>query len=360
MATGMQTGKSLEHAATAVWALTPNGKVLGTHICELLPNSSLFLSNRLGELPQTRYNVMGFDRLADAVSDHFTRYDCHVFIFSTGIAVRILAPLLASKLRDPAVVVVDDRAQHAVSLLSGHIGRANAYTLELAGLIHADPVITTATDVNQLPAIDSVARERGLIIENPEQIKAVNMNFLKGLPVAVYDPCGALLPHLPTELVESIASPPAQGPGVFCSWETDSVPRETLILRPRVLHLGIGCNRETPFKVILSFFRDTMKKFGISRQSIASLSTTEIKHDEKGILSLGSHLNVPLNLYSKDQLNSVETIENPSSVVEKHLGVKSVCEAAAILASMNGHLMVPKQKNPDVTLAVAITATHCT
>jgi cobalt-precorrin 5A hydrolase len=111
---------------------------------------------------------------------------------STGIVVRIIAPLIRSKLEDPAVVVVDDRGNHAISLLSGHLGGANALAAEVAELIRAKPVITTATDVNQILAIDVLAKEKHLIIENPEAIKIVNMALLKGERIGLHDPYGLM------------------------------------------------------------------------------------------------------------------------------------------------------------------------
>ncbi|MFP4310235.1 MAG: cobalamin biosynthesis protein CbiG, partial [Desulfococcaceae bacterium] len=87
----------------------------------------------------------------------FRKFDGHVFIMSTGIVVRLIAPLLRAKTEDPAVVVMDELAVHAISLVSGHIGGANGLARRVAEAVGATPVITTATDVNQLPAVDAIA-----------------------------------------------------------------------------------------------------------------------------------------------------------------------------------------------------------
>ena len=121
---------------------------------------------------------MRFGSLTEMVAASFRRYEGHVFIMATGIVVRTVAGLLVHKTEDPAVVVVDDRGMFAISLLSGHLGGANRLAGEVAAAIGAQPVITTATDMNAVPAIDVLALELGLRIENPNAIKTVNMALL--------------------------------------------------------------------------------------------------------------------------------------------------------------------------------------
>jgi len=370
----MAQNKPIDEAAVAIWAITPNGRTLGRQLCTHVKQARLFISASLenttcektalcetadedasavfSAAPAADYaRPVLFHRLSDAVAAQFFAWDCHVFIFSTGIAVRILAPLLVSKLTDPAVVVMDDRGRHAISLISGHIGQANTYTRHIARMLNADPVITTATDVNNLPAIDVLAKNLGLFIETPGQIKTINMAFLQNRAIRIHDPLHLLSPWIPSHLITRASR---QGPAVVCDWEKQKVPRETLVLRPGVLAVGIGCNRNTPFAVICEFFTATLETAGISEHAVAVLATTDVKQDEPGILALAAHLQIPVQFYDRTALASVETIQTPSPMVEKHLGVKSVCEAAAILASRNGTLVLPKQKNQDVTLAVAL------
>jgi len=261
---------------------------------------------------------------------------------------------LKSKLEDPAVVVVDDRGLHAVSLVSGHLGGANALARRVGNIVGARPVITTATDVNQLPSMDMVAKENGLMIENPERIKTINMAFLQGRAVELQDPFGRVGPHLPERFVmPRPAGLTGTRPGVVCTDRAVSVPRETLVLRPRTLAVGIGCNRGTAMAEIHGFLTNLFHDQGLSLDSISLLASTDVKADEIGLLALGEKWGLDIRFYDKPSLNSVTTIQNPSRVVEKHLGVKSVCEAAAILAANNGKLIVPKQKLGNVTLAVA-------
>jgi cobalt-precorrin 5A hydrolase len=372
----VQQNNDRDSGRIAVWVLTPNGKQMGEILCRHLKQARLFISSRLApplsrELlsgpdrsdpnPETDFGpglkgtaVQIFHRLSGTVKNQFHRFDCHVFVCSTGIAVRIIAPLLVSKLTDPAVVVVDDRGCHAVSLVSGHIGHANQYTRHIAHLLGATPVITTATDVNHLPAIDLVADTQNLFIETPGTIKTINMAFLENKKIGLHDPLNLIRPMIPGLWTEEA---PSGHPRVFCDWRTAPVSRETLVLRPRVLAVGIGCNRHTRRETILEFYTTALADAGISPHSVCTLATSDIKTDEPGILALAKSLNLPVRFYDKHRLLSVKTIQNPSKMVQKHIGVDSVCEAAAILASHNGTLILPKQKTPDVTLAVAVQET---
>ncbi len=172
-------------AKIALWAVTPDGAGLALKIGAKLPGSVLFFSERLTD---AHSNVMRFARLKDAVTEYFGAYPAHIFIMSTGIAVRLIAPLIKHKTQDPAVLAADEKGLHVISLLSGHLGRANALTLKVAKLIRADPVITTATDIQGVPAVDLLAQEKNLTIENPGAIKYVSMALLTNEPIILHDP----------------------------------------------------------------------------------------------------------------------------------------------------------------------------
>lgn len=348
----------------AIWAITPNGKILGRKIQAGLKGSALFVSAGILEGNQLDTDTYAFTKLSKEIHRQFNKFSGHVFIFSTGIAVRIIAPLLESKVIDPAVVVADDNGTHAISLLSGHLGGANALTKKIAPLINAMPVITTATDINQLPSIDLIAKDNGLYIETLQNIKVINMAFLMGKPISLYDPLGLIKNNLPKTCrsktyqssifgIDKIKTGSSTHK-IFCSYESKNVSRETLILRPPVLSIGIGCNRGTGYEEIKRFLLMVLKKEGLSLHSVYRFATADIKKDEAGLLTLSKEMKIRIDFYGKKDLNSVKTIETPSKMVEKHLGVKSVCEAAAILSADNGKLIVPKNKNKDVTIAVAI------
>jgi len=338
----------------AIWCITPKGKILGEKIKTVLNGSIVFVSVKISEKDLYGEDTITFESLSDKLFSEFNKFSGHVFIFSTGIAVRLIAPLLNSKLMDPAVVVTDDNGTHVISLISGHLGGANALTQKIAGIVSGTPVITTATDTNNLPAIDLIAKKKNLFIETPENIKHISMAFLMGEPVNLFDPFNFIKTNLPKPFWTTKNFTGGSNKKIFCSYKTKEVSRETLILRPPVLSIGIGCNRGTSCKAINEFLLWVLEKEGLSVNSIFKFATSDIKKDESGLLALSKKMKIQIAFYGKKDLNSVKTIITPSEIVETHLGVKSVCEAAAILAADNGKLIVPKKKNKDVTIAVAI------
>lgn len=346
----------------ALWILTPNGSRLGDAIFQNLSNVDVFVSQNI---PATGAESRRFQNLAATLGQNFHRYAGHIFIMSTGIVVRIIAPLIRHKTEDPAIVVVDDAGRHAISLLAGHLGGANELTRRVAALIGADPVITTATDVNCVPAIDVLARQKNLVIENPQAIKSVNMALLRGQTVHVHDPFNFLKDSLP----KSKALPYKQFKqnikkngqaieseiiaGVFIDDVRRNLPPQVLVLRPASLVAGIGCNRNTAAGEIKALLEEVLAAGNLAPSSLKCIASINLKADEAGLLALADMLKLPLVFFEREQLNQVEAIENPSTLVEKHVGVKSVCEAAAILAAQNGTLIVPKHTTRNATAAIA-------
>ncbi|MCF6247169.1 MAG: cobalamin biosynthesis protein [Desulfobacula sp.] len=338
----------------AVWGITPNGKWLGMQLKKQFEFSTLFFSKKIWGPSKESEGVQLFDKLSEEIKQQFNHYTGHIFIFSTGIAVRLIAPLLKSKLSDPAVVVVDDNGHHAISLLSGHIGGGNELAKITATIVGGTPVITTATDTNQLPSIDMLAKAANLFIETPENIKHVNMALLQGEKINIQDSTGQLDQFFLQKYQTPVNKTATGGADILCSYNTRSVSRETFVLRPRILSVGIGCNRGTSHEVIKQFLFRTMKDESLSTNSIYRFATTNVKMNEAGITALAEEMGIPVDYYDNKSLNSVKTIQNPSKMAQKHLGVNSVCEAAAILTANNGKLIVCKKKNKDVTIAVAV------
>ncbi len=340
----------LFHKKTAIWALTPQAMKPALLLAEKISGADLLVSEKAGPaaIPCIR-----FGRLADAVAEAFSRYDAHIFIMSAGIAVRMIAPHIRHKTADPAVVVMDELGLHAISLISGHIGGANRLAQDVAAITGARPVITTATDINHVPAIDVIAVEKNLFIENPAAIKSVSMALLTGQKIRVHDPFHLLDDAIPSHMRLYSEDLPENAPGVFVDDRVADAGPETLVLRPRTLAVGMGCNRGTDADEMHELLRDTFEKSGLSVRSIRQIASVDLKKDEVGLIALAGRLNLPLRFFDRETLDSVTTIENPSAMVKKHIGIRSVCEAAAILAAGNGKLVVPKRNTRNVTIAVA-------
>lgn len=340
----------------AVWVLTANGLALAQTLATRWPRLTVRCCRRLSPL-HAMATVEPFDRLSDTVAAVFDAYEGHIFIMAAGIVVRAIAPLIEDKTRDPAVVVVDDAGRFAVSLVAGHIGGANRLAAAVAEVLNATPVITTATDSHGRPAVDTAAVDRGLKIENPAAIKGVNLALLEGVPVPVFDPYGWLGGALDKMTVavaaQQLASQNGEKPGVYVDDHHLTLPPEVLVLRPPSLIAGIGCNRGTPMEEIEMLLHSVLASSNLSLQSLTKITSVDLKQDEPGLLSLAVALGVPLVFHSRDALNQVRHVPTPSAMADKHIGVKSVCEAAALLTAGSGTLIVPKRKNPNVTVAIA-------
>jgi cobalt-precorrin 5A hydrolase len=357
--------KSPQQHKLAVWAITPNGARLADRLADSLKEVTVYISQNL---THTRSSHVLFERLSVTLAEKFRQYTGHIFIMSTGIVVRVLAPLVQNKIKDPAVVVVDDLGNHAISLLSGHIGGANELARDIAHIVEAEPVITTATDINAVPAIDVIAVENGLVIENPGAIKSVNMTLLNKKRLTVYDPANLLGEILDSEKYQALCNRMHDlqefiqqleihnNSYVYIDDRIAELPSHVLILRPPSLVAGIGCNRGTDRREIGNLLGQVLKSNRLSLSSLTCLASIDVKNDEAGLIETSRQLELPLVFFKREELNQVKGIQNPSQIVEHHLGVRSVCEAAAILASRSGTLIVPKNSTKNVTVAIARTA----
>jgi cobalt-precorrin 5A hydrolase len=334
----------------AVWALTPKAAIVAIQLIEKLGCGKLFIGPSIKN-PPADANI--FNSLPESVENEFGNFSAHIFIMAVGIVVRVIAPYVKNKLIDPAVVVVDDQGKFAVSLLSGHLGGANQLAFSVAKYLNAVPVITTATDIGHIPAIDMLAVKHGLVIENPEAIKTIHMAMLQGQKIGLHDPINILKNDLSGWVTTEKHSAKSL-PGVFVDYKTIPLSTSLLVLRPKILSVGVGCNRNTSIDEIMAFLKDVFFKFNLSIKCIDNIATIEAKADEQGILELEKVLEVPVIFFGRKELDHAGFVPTPSEVVKKHMGVASVCEAAAILASNQGKLLVPKQVTKNVTVAVGI------
>ncbi|ETR69241.1 MAG: hypothetical protein OMM_04061 [Candidatus Magnetoglobus multicellularis str. Araruama] len=169
----------------------------------------------------------------------------------------------------------------------------------------------------------------------------------------LHDPYHLLKNFIPESFVNEIETNHKKAPIISVDDRITEYSNNTLKLRPKILTIGIGCNRGTSSKEIGDFLKKICQEFNLSMLSIKYLASINIKKDESGLLNLSKEIDVPIRFYNKEELNSVTSIENPSEYAQKYIGARSVCEAAAILASNSGKLIVAKNKTPNVTIAVA-------
>lgn len=350
---------------TAVYALTREGALLGARIARALGSEGpveLHVPARLADAAveaEPGCPVRGFDTLPGLVGEIFHDRAAHVFVAACGIAVRAVAPHLFSKSLDPAVVALDQKGVHVVSLVSGHLGGANALARRVAEVTGGTPVVTTATDTAGLPAPDVLARERNLAWRDEGELRLAAADILEGRALQVHDPLG-ILADLDPELFPRLKSPEDWHPGEPGIWvdhrlgppdhgDLRGAFSRCLRLYPRNLILGAGCRRGTGEGEILRAWEETLSQAGLAIRSVALVASADIKRDEAGLAGAAREIGAKTRFFPARELDQVE-VPTPSERVRRQVGTESVCEAAVLLAG--AELMVPKQVHGPATVAV--------
>ena len=304
----------------AYLAFTARGEALARRLAEALPGSV----SRCG----------GDVTLKGWTAEHFAQDEALIFVGAVGIAVRAIAPHCRSKAADPAVVVVDEGGNFAVPLLSGHLGGANALARALAKACGAVPVITTATDVNGLFAVDLWAKAQNCAVLEPERIKHVSGALLAGQtvrywspwPVAGETPAGVKKADAPEAADFALTLTPQGG---------------ALHLVPRIGVLGVGCRRGTTAQQLKEAFAAFCAASGLSPAAVCAAASIDLKKDEPGLAAFCKAHGWPITFYPADELRAVPGQFTPSAFVASVTGVDNVCERSAVKAS-GGMLLLPK------------------
>lgn len=279
----------------------------------------------------------------------FAAAEALVFVGAVGIAVRAIAPFVANKTQDPAVVVVDEKGKYAISLLSGHIGGANKLTTTIAAAIGAEAVITTATDINGKFAVDAFAEERGLYISNMTQAKEISAAILARGSVSFQSdfPVNGQLPDGLTYAAEGEL-------GVYISSTELKKPfRKTLHLIPKTITVGIGCRKDTPCEQIEELVIKVLRSNELSLHSVKAVASIDLKKNEEGILQFCKKYELPPSFYTKEELEEVKGDFSESSFVKNITGIGNVCERAALKVANEGTLIQKKVAANGVTVALA-------
>jgi len=302
-------------------AFTKNGINLAKKISEFL-NAKIFVPERFFE-----ENLEKIDApLTQWTEKIFSNSNAIIFISACGIALRAIAPHIKSKLLDPAVIVIDEKANFVIPILSGHIGGANELAKKIAEHLNSIPVITTATDVNNLVAIDEWAVKNNCIIENPKEIKNFSAEILE------HNSVGVAITH-------ELHNPPFP---------------VTLWLRPKNLILGVGCNRGISINEFEEAAENFLKSSGASILSLQAVASIDLKANEEALIQFARNHDIKFLTFSAEELQKLKGNFTRSQKVFDTIGVDNVCERACILAAgERAALMRSKTIYKNITLALS-------
>ena len=281
----------------------------------------------------------------EGLARSWSRFDGFVCIMAAGIVVRAIAPLLQDKRSDPCVVVTDEKGENVISLLSGHLGGGNALATRVAGLTGGKAVITTASDVLGLVSLDLWARTQNLTAGCGAAMTTADAKLVSNGCLRLY--AEVAVKSLPEAFI--VVERPEEADIIV----SDRTCRQTdaLLLHPRDLVVGVGCNRGTPSAELAAALEEFLATDSFSRLSVRNLASIDLKRDESGLLEFARKNSWDIVFYTKEELNSVAGI-TPSAAAHKATGAKGVAEPAALLSAASDVLILEKRKWQNVTLAL--------
>lgn len=285
------------------------------------------------------------DKNIDKVlEERWSSLETIIFISATGIAVRKIAPLIKDKYTDPAVLVIDDKAKHVMSLLSGHIGGANELATDIAKTINAEPVITTASDNRGLEALDIYLRDNDFAYNSREALTIIMGAVVNNKKIYLKsDEFNFKYDNFTNNKSEADYAI-IQGEGYIINDEEN-----TLSIIKKKYNMGIGLRRGTATDVLEKAFHEVLKEMDINPKAIKRFGSIDIKKDEEALLELCKKYDRELIFYTADELNEVDVTEK-SDFVKKITGAYSVSEAAAKL--LGGKIILSKKIIDSITFSI--------
>lgn len=342
----------------SVLAITKNGVNIGLRLKENFPNWKIFAPSKFlnGNKEIDWYSESTSEKLVEL----FKNNNALICLFSLGAVIRLIAPHLKDKKTDPAVIVIDDKTNFVISVLSGHLGGANELTQIIAQKLDAIPVITTAADVNKTIAVDLVGREFGWKIDDDSTVTKISAHMVNEENIGIYQEVGKInwWKELPKNVkiyhsLEEMKNSDAKGYLIISDriLEGDFL-KNSVVYRPPSLVVGIGLHWDTSKEIIKDGLDFCLQKSKLSEKSIAKLVSIKKPEDIKGLVDIGKEMGITVEYVNREDLADISA-PNPSDTVKAFEGTSSVSEAAAIKVS-GGELIVEKQKfPPNLTIAIA-------
>jgi cobalt-precorrin 5A hydrolase len=312
-------------------ALSSGGKALAAGIAEGLPECRII---------PIEHGV------AATLQATWKDFDAFICIMAAGIAVRSIAPLLRDKHRDPAVIVLDEKGTHVISLLCGHLGGGNSLARRVAAITGGTAVITTASDTLGLVPLDLWAAKQQLFASGNDIFTAASSILVNTGSLRIFS--DVEIARLPPGIHRTTAIEDAD---LVVSHRRPQ--GDTLILHPRNLVVGVGCNRHTPLPEFEEALAEFFEELGFSTLSIRNLASIDLKNDEPGLLLFAENHGWRIDFFSRDVINATTNI-TISNAALKAVGAIGVAEPTALLSADTTNLLSRKRKWRNITMAVAM------
>ena len=352
---------NLEDKKIAILSITNNGRELALRIKESMKSVDVFFIKKDTDYKNDEVIVVN-KGLKEFIPEVFDKYDYLIFIMATGIVVRTIAPLIISKFSDPAILVMDEKGNNIISLLSGHMGGANEMTLYMSDLINSHPVITTATDVNKKSSLDMIAKKlNGHIDDFRDNVLKINSMLVNNEEVHLYIDGNYKINHNGFTLYDEktdldkvrnlVVVTNKKDINKILNKNIENLNEKIIKVTPKDIVIGVGCKKNTDSKHMKNSLIKFLAEYNIDINAVKEIGSIEIKKDEKAIIDLAKFLDVKFKTFSVEEISKVDHLYEKSDWVKKNVGVYSVSDPVAHLLS-EGRVIINKQKYDGITFSI--------
>jgi cobalt-precorrin 5A hydrolase len=324
----------------AIISVTQNGKSLAMEI-----------SSTLKEDPTIIRVDLFHKNVKQNLESIFHSYNCIIGIMATGIMIRNICSLIKNKNVDPAVLIIDEKGKHVISLLSGHLGGGNEFSIKIANIINGESIITTATDINHKFGVDCLARKYYLKIDNISNIKIINTALLNNevVQLAANSKYNFIWENL--DIKNSYEKIITESTDLTVS--NGSI---TINLKPKKIVVGLGSRKNIETRSVVRAVKSALKILNLPVERIDSFSTGQMKENETGIITAAKEFGIPLEIIPINIIKDFKNNDiNSSDFVNEKFGVPGVCEPSSLIAAgEESNLIFRKTVYDGVTVAVAV------
>ncbi len=352
---------NLEDKKIAILSITNNGGELALRIKEIMKDVDVFFIKKDTDYKNDEVIVVN-KGLKEFIPQIFDKYDYLVFIMATGIVVRTIAPLIISKFSDPAILVMDEKGNNIISLLSGHMGGANEMALYMSDLLNSHPVITTATDVNKKSSLDMIAKKlNGHIDDFRDNVLKINSMLVNNEEVHLYIDGNYKINHQGFTLYDEktdldkvrnlVVVTNKKDINKILNKNIENLNEKIIKVTPKDIVIGVGCKKNTDSDHMKNSLIKFLAEYNIDINAVKEIGSIEIKKDEKAIIDLAKFLDVKFKTFSVEEISKVDYLYEKSDWVKKNVGVYSVSDPVAHLLS-EGRVIINKQKYDGITFSI--------